>query len=47
MRWYAWKIFHENAIEMVSIIPSNGESEALIFRKYHNFAISHKTSENN
>ena len=42
MRLYAWKIFHENAIEMDSIIPSNRESEAPIFGKHHNFAISHR-----
>ena len=42
MRLYVWKIFHENAIKMVSIIPSNGESEAPIFRKHYNFAISHR-----
>ena len=42
MLLYAWKIFHENAIEMFLIIPSNRESEAPVFRKYHNFVISHR-----
>ena len=40
---YAWKIFHENAIEMVSIIPSNRASEAQTFRNHHHLASSHRT----
>ena len=40
---YAWKIFLENAIEMVSIIPSNRASEAQTFRNHHHLASSHRT----
>ena len=41
---YAWKIFLEHAIEMVSIIiTSNRGSEAQTFRNYHHLASSHRT----
>ena len=40
---YAWKIFLENAIEMVSIIPSNRASEAQTSRTHHHLASSHRT----
>ena len=40
---YAWKIFLVNAIEMVSIIPSNAASEAQTFRNHHHLANSHRT----
>ena len=40
---YAWKIFLENAIEMVLIIPSNRASEAQTFRNHHHLASSHRT----
>ena len=40
---YAWKIFLENAIEMVSIIPSNRASEAQTFRNHRHLASSHRT----
>ena len=40
---YAWKIFLENNIEMVLIIPRNRESEAQTFRKHHNFETSYRT----
>ena len=40
---YAWKIFIENAINMVSIIPSNRASEAQTFRNHHHLASSHRT----
>ena len=41
---YAWKIFLENAIEIISIIPSNRASEAHTFRNHHHhLASSHKT----
>ena len=40
---YAWKIFLENAIEMVSIIPSNRANEAQIFMNHHHLASSHRT----
>ena len=37
---YAWKILLENAIEMVSIIPSNTASEAQTFRNHRHLASS-------
>ena len=40
---YAWKIFLENAIEMVSIILSKRAGEAQIFRNHHHLASSHWT----
>ena len=40
---YAWKIFLENAIEMVSIIPSSRASEAMTFRNPRHLANSHRT----
>ena len=40
---YAWKIFLENAIEMVSIIPSSRANEAQTFRNHHHLAASHRT----
>ena len=40
---YAWKIFFENAIKMVLIIPSNTASEAKTFRNHHHLASSHRT----
>ena len=40
---YAWKIFLENAVNMISIIPSNRASEAQTFRNHHHLASSHKT----
>ena len=40
---YAWKIFLENTIEMVSIIPSNRASEAQTFRNNHPLANFHRT----
>ena len=40
---YAWNIFLESAIEMVSIIPSNRASEARTFRNHHHLASSHRT----
>ena len=43
---YAWKIFLENAIEMVSIIPSKRASEAQTFRNYHHLANSQNLNGN-
>ena len=43
MTVYACSIFFENAIKMVSIIPSNRASEAHTFRNYHHLASSHRT----
>ena len=40
---YAWKIFFENAIKMVLIIPSNRASEAQTIRNDHHLASSHRT----
>ena len=40
---YAWKIFHENAIKMGSIIPSDKASSAKTSRNHHHLASSHKT----
>ena len=40
---YAWKIFLENAIEIVSIIPSKRANEAQTFRNHHHLANSHRT----
>ena len=39
---YTWKIFLENAIEMVSIIPSNRASEAQTFMNHHHLASSNR-----
>ena len=39
MSVYAWKIFFENAIEMVSINPSIKGSEAQTFRNHHQVPI--------
>ena len=44
---YALKIFLENAIEMVSIIPSNRASEAQTFRNLYHLASSHRTQWKN
>ena len=43
MSVYAWKIFFENAIEMVLINPSNRASEGQTFRNHHHLASSHRT----
>ena len=40
---YAWKVFLENAIKLVSIIPSNRESEAQTFMNRHHFENSIET----
>ena len=40
---YAWKIFLENAIETVSIIPSNRARETQTFRNDHHLASSYRT----
>ena len=40
---YAWKIFLENAIEIVSVIPSNRAIEAQTFRNHRHLSSSHRT----
>ena len=40
MQEYTWKIFFENAIEMVSITSLNREREAQTYRNHHHFACS-------
>ena len=43
MQVYNWKIFYENAVEMVSVISSNRASEAQTFRTHEHFLSSYRT----